>query len=86
MTISQIEQDRDKELKEIHDKNEENKGQVHDMALQSKAELQLIKNKMNDIKADMEGLQRNIKDQNNAVKKQENALKGFNDDMKTLKK
>ena len=86
MTIDQIEEDRDKELKEIHDKNEENKGQVHDMALKSKAELQLIKNKMNDIKAEMEGLQRNINDQNNAVKKQENALKGFNDDMKTLKK
>lgn len=32
------------------------------MALKSKAELQLIKNKMNDIKADMEGLQRNIND------------------------
>ena len=39
MTITQIEEDRDKELKEIHDKNEENKGQVHDMALKSKAEL-----------------------------------------------
>lgn len=26
MTIDQIEEDRDKELKEIHDKNEENKG------------------------------------------------------------
>ena len=86
MTITQIEEDRDKELKEIHDKNEENKGQVHDMALKSKAELQLIKNKMNDIKADMEGLERNINDQNNAVKKQENALKGFQDEIKTLHK
>ena len=46
MTIGQIEEDRDKELREIRDKNEENKNQVQDMALKSKAELQLIKSKM----------------------------------------
>ena len=62
MTIAQIEEDRDQELRAISDKNEENKNQVHDMALKSKAELQLIKNKMKDIWDDMEGLKRNIVD------------------------
>ena len=62
MTIEQIEQDRDAELKAIRDKNEENKSQVQDMALKSKAELQLIKNKMKDIADEMEGLKRNIHD------------------------
>ena len=67
MTIEQIEQDRDQELKAIYDKNEDNKSQVHDMALKSKAELQLIKNKMKDIWDDMAGLRRNIVDQTRAV-------------------
>lgn len=62
MTIKQIEEDRDKELLEIQDKNENNKNQVHDMALKSKAELQLIKNKMKDIDEEKEGLKRNIVD------------------------
>ena len=68
------------------DKNEENKSQVHDMALKSKAELQLIKNKMKDIADDMEGLRRNIIDQNNQVQKQERILKEHQDDIKLLYK
>jgi len=71
MTIEQIEQDRDDELSAITDKNTSNKQQVHDMALKSKAELQLIKNKMKDIYDDMESLKRNISDQERAVQKQE---------------
>lgn len=67
MTIEQIEQDRDQELKAISEKNNDNKSQVHDMALKSKAELQLIKNKMKDIWDDMAGLKRNIVDQTRAV-------------------
>ena len=39
MTIEQIQQDRDNELEEIKQKNDENKSQVQDMALKSKAEL-----------------------------------------------
>lgn len=45
------------------------------MALKSKAELQLIKNKMKDIWDDMAGLRRNIVDQTRAVQKQEKILK-----------
>lgn len=61
-TIEQIEEDRDKEIDEIRLKNDENKNQVQDMALKSKAELQLIKSKMQDIATDMDGLVRNIAD------------------------
>ena len=62
MTIDQILKDRDAEIEAIQSKNTSNKQQVHDMALKSKAELQLIKNKMKDIWDDMEGLKRNIAD------------------------
>lgn len=86
MTISQIEEDRDQELRAIQDKNEENKSQVHDMALKSKAELQLIKNKMKDIWDDMEGLKRNIVDQTRAVKKQEEILAQHSNEIKILYK
>lgn len=86
MTIQQIEEDRDKELKEIFDKNEDNKSQVHDMALKSKAELQLIKNKMKDIYDEMEGLKRQIVDQRNGVAKQERAYAENQNDIKLLYK
>ena len=66
MTIDQILKDRDAEIEAIQSKNTSNKQQVHDMALKSKAELQLIKNKMKDIWDDMEGLKRNIADQTRA--------------------
>ena len=62
MTIDQILADRNAEIEAIQSKNTSNKQQVHDMALKSKAELQLIKNKMKDIWDDMEGLKRNIAD------------------------
>ena len=56
------------------------------MALKSKAELQLIKNKMKDIWDDMEGLKRNIADQTRAVQKQEKIRKEHQDDIKLLYK
>lgn len=74
MTIEQIEEDRDKELKEIRLKNDENKNQVQDMALKSKAELQLIKSKMQDIETESNALRRTIADQTTAVEKQEKIL------------
>ena len=86
MTIEQIEQDRDQELKAIAEKNNDNKSQVHDMALKSKAELQLIKNKMKDIHDEMEGLRWNIMDSNKQVQKQEGVLKKEQDQIKLLMK
>ena len=56
------------------------------MALKSKAELQLIKNKMKDIWDDMAGLKRNILDQSRAVAKQEKIVKEHQDDIKLLYK
>ena len=86
MTIEQIEEDRDNELTEIQKKNEDNKSQVHDMALKSKAELQLIKNKMKDIEDDKKTLERQLLDQGFAVMKQEKFHKEHLDDIKTLLK
>ena len=86
MTIDQILKDRDAEIEAIQSKNTSNKQQVHDMALKSKAELQLIKNKMKDIWDDMEGLKRNIADQTRAVQKQEKIRKEHQDDIKLLYK
>ena len=86
MTIEQIEEDRDNELTEIQKKNEDNKSQVHDMALKSKAELQLIKNKMKDIEDDEKTLERQLLDQGFAVMKQEKFHKEHLDDIKTLLK
>ena len=86
MTIEQIEEDRDNELTEIQKKNEDNKSQVHDMALKSKAELQLIKNKMKDIEDDKKALERQLLDQGFAVMKQEKFHKEHLDDIKTLLK
>ena len=86
MTIDQILADRNAEIEAIQSKNTSNKQQVHDMALKSKAELQLIKNKMKDIWDDMEGLKRNIADQTRAVQKQEKIRKEHQDDIKLLYK
>ena len=86
MTIEQIEEDRDNELTEIQKKNEDNKSQVHDMALKSKAELQLIKNKMKDIEDEKKTLERQLLDQGFAVMKQEKIHKDHLDDIKTLLK
>lgn len=86
MTIAQIEEDRDQELRAIQEKNEENKSQVHDMALKSKAELQLIKNKMKDIEDEKAALNRNILDQTRAVLKQEQIREQHDNDIKVLYK
>ncbi len=56
------------------------------MALKSKAELQLIKNKMKDIQDEKAGLERNILDQTRAVKKQEEILSQHSNDIKVLYK
>lgn len=56
------------------------------MALKSKAELQLIKNKMKDIHDEQDSLKRNIMDQNRQVQKQEKVLKDHQDDIKLLMK
>ena len=86
MTIEQIEEDRDNELREVQRKNEDNKSQVHDMALKSKAELQLIKNKMKDIEDDKKTLERQLMDQGYAVVKQETKHKEHLDEIKVLRK
>ena len=46
LSVKQIEQDRTEELQDITDKNAQNVHQVRDMALKSKAEYQLMQNRL----------------------------------------
>ena len=47
--ISQIQDDTRLEIADIEDKNESNKSQVNEMALKSKAELQITRNRIDDV-------------------------------------
>lgn len=62
--LVQIMQDTEFEIEDIKEKNENNKTQVNDMSLKSKAELQLTQNKNDDIKSEIEQLERQIQDKN----------------------
>ena len=48
------------ETEDIFTKNKANQVHVSDMMLKSRAELQLTKNKLKEIKSDIEGLERTI--------------------------
>lgn len=51
-------------MQDITRKNDNNKSQVNDMSLKSKAELQLTRNKLNDIDNEIEQAHRSIQDKN----------------------
>lgn len=59
-TEKQIEGDAEFEIKDIVSKNDQNKTQVGDMSLKSKAELQLTRNKLTDLESDIGKLNREI--------------------------
>lgn len=52
--IRQITEDTKFEIEDIDNKNKNNKTQVGDMSLKSKAELQLTQNKLQDIESDID--------------------------------
>jgi hypothetical protein len=58
--LEQITEDTKVEIDDITKKNDNNKQQVNDMSLKSKAELQLTTNKLNDIENEIEQLNRQI--------------------------
>lgn len=56
--LVQIHEDTRFEIDDIKKKNENNKQQVNDMSLKSKAELQLTQNKLQDIENEIDALKR----------------------------
>ena len=62
--LQQIKEDTEFEVLDITRKNDNNKSQVNDMSLKSKAELQLTRNKLNDIDNEIEQAHRSIQDKN----------------------
>jgi len=52
--LVQIKEDTNFEITDITKKNDNNKSQVNDMSLKSKAELQLTQNKLGDIENEIE--------------------------------
>jgi len=69
--LEQIAQDTDFEVTDIKQKNDNNKQQVNDMSLKSKAELQLTQNKLGDIENEIEQLHRQIQDKDLQNKRQD---------------
>lgn len=57
-TMKQINEDADKEIKDIEQKNQSSLSSVHDMGMRSKAELQLTKNKLTDTDSEIDKLER----------------------------
>lgn len=66
--IQQITQDTAFEIEDINNKNKNNKTQVGDMSLKSKAELQLTSNKLQDIDSDIDQYSRQIQDKDHQIK------------------
>lgn len=58
--LQQIKEDTEFEVQDITRKNDSNKANVNDMSLKSKAELQLTRNKLNDIDNEIEQAHRSI--------------------------
>ena len=58
--IRQINEDAKFEIQDIDDKNSQNQRQVNEMSLKSKAELQLTRNKLQDLESDIEKHKRDI--------------------------
>lgn len=66
-----MEEDAEFETKDIKNKNKANQLHVQDMTLKSRAELQLTKNKLKEIRTDIETLERTIGEKSVLIGKQE---------------
>ena len=86
MSIKQIEQDREDELNAIKGKNLENVTQVKDMALKSKAEYQLMQNRLSDIKVENEKEDTKCREFANLIEKQETIMLSHRTDIDELTK
>ena len=69
-TMAQILDDAETEIKEMQMKNQTNLNQVTDMSLRSKADLQITKNKLNEVENELKKLSRWIKEKGNQLDQQ----------------
>lgn len=69
--LVQIKEDTNFEINDITKKNDNNKSQVNDMSLKSKAELQLTQNKLGDIENEIEQLNRQRQDKDLQIRNQD---------------
>jgi hypothetical protein len=76
-TLDQIRRDAQYEIDEINKKNMANQTQVQDMSLKSKAELQLTKNKHQDLESDIEKLKRDKQEKSIQVTTQTEVLRSL---------
>jgi len=72
------------ETTDIQTKNKSNQVHVQDMTLKSRAELQLTKNKLKEIKTDIDTLERTIGEKSVLITKQEEKNKTLYDDASDL--
>ena len=86
MSVKQIEDDREEELQDIEKKNKENVTQVKDMALKSKAEFQLMQNRLHDIVQENEKEENKCREFNNLIEKQETLILGHRTEIDELTK
>ena len=86
MSVKQIEDDREEELHDIEKKNKENVTQVKDMALKSKAEFQLMQNRLHDIVQENEKEENKCREFNNLIEKQETLILGHRTEIDELTK
>lgn len=68
--MNQIESDASQEVQDILSKNQNDIQKINDLSLKSKADLQLTKNKNNDLDAEIEQLDRDKSDKQTLLNKQ----------------
>ena len=81
-TMKQINKDADLEINEMQMKNQTNLNQVTDMKLRSQADLQITKNKLQDVAVEIENQDRIIKEKKNQIDKQKMAIQQLNTELK----
>lgn len=79
--IDQINQDAAFEKEDITSKNENNKTSVQEISLKSKAELQLYKNKVQDLEMEYDKLERESKEKQEQLVKQRNRITELNNEI-----
>lgn len=67
--MDQIETDASQEIQDIEKKNQQDITKITDLSLKSKADLQLTKNKNNDLDAEIEQLERDKQDKNQLLQR-----------------
>lgn len=83
--MDQIQQDAKDEIREVEKKNQTNLNQVTDMSLRSKADLQITKNKLHDVRNELKTLVRLINDKSMQLDKQKENISNLNRELQQKK-